>query len=280
MTAGITPSPRLPVDLLDAHRLDRPASDAVARVRDLLLTRQGRLVTVIACDVNAGIGDLPDDRLHQPPRDTGFAAAKVPLMEVMAAGARPVVLIDTLGMDRTSASGRAVLLGIADCVALSGHRPVVTGSDETNIATTQTSVGVSVVGVAADDELRLGDAQPGDTVYVVGTPKDGLTVPYAESDPDVVTPREVAALLSLADVHEILPVGSRGVAREAADLAALAGLRLELIDGHGIDVTISAGSSTCVLVSAPSGAGDAIAAATGMPVDAVGRLTASAPKVR
>lgn len=251
MILGDVPMPvnLVPMDLAHALRDggDSWPAQAVTRFRDLLLTRHGDLITVIACDSNAGIGDQPADVLRQSARNTGYAAAKVPLMEVLAAGAAPVVLVNALGSDRRGA-GRDVVAGIEDCIRLSGHRPVVTGSDETNIVTVQSSVGVTVIGVTTADRLRLGRARPGDDVVVVGRPMDGLQVPYDERDPTVVTPREVAALVASALVHEVLPVGSRGVQAEAGELARTAGLVFEEHPGD-IDLAISAGSSTCVLVA-------------------------------
>jgi hypothetical protein len=246
------------------------AAGAVIRFRDLLLMRNAGLITVIACDSNAGIGDQPADVIRQPARLTGFGAAKVPLMEVLAAGATPVVLVNNLGCS-LDGPGREILAGIEDCVRLSGFRPVITGSDETNVRTTQTSVGITVVGVAAAENLLLGRARAGDVVVAVGRPMDGLTVPYAETDPDVVTPREVAAIVARGIAHEVLPVGSRGIAYEAGELARTAGLDFaaRVTD---LDVAGSAGSSTCVLVACEPDRVARLSGIVAQPVTVVGDL--------
>lgn len=247
-------------------------SSSVTRFRDLLLTRTDGLVTVIACDSNAGIGDRPADVIRQPARDTGFGAAKVPLMEVLSSGATPIILVNNLSC-ALSGGGEEIVAGIRDCIELSGHRVVVTGSDETNVPTVQTGVGITVIGVASPDQLLLGGARAGDSVIVVGTPMDGIAVPYAETDPEVVTPREVAAIVRSGVANEILPVGSRGVAYEAGELARTAGLRLDL-HPTDVDLRLSAGSSTCILVACPSDDLPRLAELVPQSLTVVGELTA------
>ena len=265
----------LPRDLDEARRAGGPRwpADAVARVRDLLVTRHGGTVTVVACDSNAGIGDQPGDIIRQPARVTGTSAAKVPLMEVLAAGAAPVIVVNTLGC-ALDGPGAEIVAGIEDCVRSTGHHPVITGSDETNVATGQTSVGVTVIGVVDEASLRLGLAREGDLVAVVGVPMDGVEVPYDESDALVVTPRDVVALAARPDVaREILPVGSRGVRHEAGALARTAGLAFDEV-GSSVAMTRSAGSSTCVLVACDPGRLDELATLVAQPVTVVGRLVA------
>lgn len=264
----------LPIDVARAWRqrgtdVDWP-SRAVRRFRDLLLLRQGGLVFVIACDSNAGIGDRPADLLHQPGRVTGFGAAKVPLMEVMAAGASPVVLVNNLSCS-LDGSGREVLAGIQDCVRLSGHHPVITGSDETNVATTQSGVGITVIGIAEADSLLLGRADAGDLVLVVGRPMDGLHVPYEETDSNVVTPADVSMIVSSGLVHEVLPVGSKGIAYEARELARTSDLKFAARRSD-IDLSLSAGSSTCILLSCSADAISELTELTAHPLTIVGSL--------
>lgn len=246
-----------------------PAS-GVTRFRDLLLLRVGDLIMVIACDSNAGIGDQLTDVIRQPLRMTGYAAAKVPLMEVLAAGARPVVLVNNLSC-ALDGPGQEMLAGIEDCLRLAAAYPVITGSDETNIATTQSGIGITVIGLAEPDGLLLGGATPGDVIAVVGRPMDGLVIPYQETDPDIATPRDVMVLAASSLVHEVLPVGSKGVGYEANQLARTSGLAFVSCP-NGIDVTRSAGSSTCVLVACPPHHADRLAELTSLPIAIIGHL--------
>lgn len=237
-----------------------PVSSAVSRVRDLVLMRVDPLVLVVACDSNASIGAKPADALAQDPDETGYSAAKVPLMEVLAAGARPVLLVNNLCCE-LEPSGRRLLQGIHRILAEAELDVVVTGSDETNMPTVQTGIGVTVLGVAGPDELRCGRAEPNDVVWCVGEPRDGLRLPFVDGRPGVAGPREVRAALATAGVHEVLPVGSRGVRYEAGQLAHAAGLVYRTAARTSVDLDVSAGPSTCFLVAAASAARAALAAA-------------------
>lgn len=245
-------------------------SQAVRRFRDLLLLRQGPVVFVVACDSNAGIGDRPADLLRQPARLTGFAAAKVPLMEVLAAGASPVVLVNNLSCS-LSDSGGEILAGIKDCLRLSRQNPVITGSDETNIPTTQSGVGITVIGIAEADSLLLGRAQDRDRVVLVGRPMDGLQERYEENGPDVVTPADVSTLVTSGLVREVLPVGSKGVGYEADQLARTSHLNFKA-GTSDVDLSLSAGSSTCILVSCSAEAIPEITNIIAHPLTVVGSL--------
>jgi hypothetical protein len=266
----------LPIDIALAWRERSRDGDwpsrAVRPFRDLLLMREGALVLVIACDSNAGIGDRPGDVLRQPARLTGFAAAKVPLMEVLAAGASPVVLVNNLSCS-LSDSGGEVVAGIQDCLRLCDQHPVITGSDETNIPTTQSGVGITVIGVSEADSLLLGRANARDRVVLVGQPMDGLRVRYEENGPEVVTPADVSTLVSSGLVHEVLPVGSKGIGYEADQLARTAQLNFQA-GTSDVDLSLSAGSSTCVLVSCSDEAIPEISKLIAHPLTVVGTLEA------
>lgn len=228
------------------------AGPDVRRFRDVLYWFDGASAYVLACDSNAGIGERPHDELRQPPTETGYSAAKVALIEVLAVGATPIVLANALGGPRDE-YGQQVLAGIQAAIDEVDSEIVLTGSDETNVPTRQTAVGITVIGRAPADELRLGGASAGDAVVCVGTPKDGLAVPYHEGDPDIANVRDVQAAARSRFVHEVLPVGSRGVAYEAHNLAAGASGRLRFFDTP-LDLGISAGSSTSFLAALPADA--------------------------
>lgn len=225
---------------------------AVRRFRDVLYWVDGASAYVLACDSNAGIGERPHDELRQSPTETGYSAAKVAMMEVLAVGATPFVLANALGGPRDE-YGQQLLAGIQVAIDEVDADITLTGSDETNVPTRQTAVGITVVGRAPADELRLGGARAGDVLVCVGTPKDGLVVPYHEGDPDIANLRDVQAAGRRPTVHEVLPVGSHGVAYEAHNLAAGASGRPRFFE-TSVDLGISAGSSTCFLVALPADA--------------------------
>jgi hypothetical protein len=238
--------------------------------RDIVYWMDAANAYVLACDSNAGIGGRPHDALQQPPTETGYSAAKVALMEVLAVGATPFVLTNALGGPRDD-YGQQIIAGIESAIDEVDADITLTGSDETNVPTRQTSVGITVIGRAPVQALRLGGARLGDVVVCIGLPKDGLLVPYTEGDVDIANLRDVHAVNRSSAAHEVLPVGSRGVAYEANKLAA---------DAHGdirfresrIDLAASAGSSTCFLVAAAPDEVAALAPAVRPPLTVIGEI--------
>jgi hypothetical protein len=243
----------------------------IIRLRDLLYWIDGETAYVLACDSNAGIGRRPADRLDKSPVEVGYSAAKVPLMEILASGATPFLLTDALG-GPLDEYGRQVLAGIEAALAEIDADVTLTGSDETNIPTRQTALGVTVLGRTHRSVLRLGTTEPGDAVVAVGRPKDGLLVAYSEGEPEIAGLRDLQAAARLAGVHELLPVGSHGIAYEAGQLAAGIGGRLDLVEPAPLDLTASAGASTCFLVALPPSHVPDLQAALRPPVAEIGRV--------
>lgn len=249
-----------------------PDPIGLRQVRDLTIWGDGGLLYVVACDSNASVGELPHDFLQRPPEEAGYNASKVALMEVLATGARPFLVTNTL-CGPLDDYGSRVLAGIVRALEEIGSDAPIGGSDETNMETSQTGVGVTVVGRAPVAQMRLGSTRPGDAVVCIGRPRDGVRVPYREGDADVAAPRDVLALLE-TEVHELLPVGSKGVAYEVGELAATVGLSATLRTEASIDLDASAGASTCVLASLPEEAIERVRTATSLPVEVVAHLRA------
>ena len=246
---------------------------SVRRFRDVLHWTDGASAYVLACDSNAGIGQRPHDALSQSPVETGYSAAKVPLMEVVALGAMPFVLTNALGGPRDD-YGLKVLEGIRLALDEIHAEVTLTGSDETNVPTHQTAVGVTVIGRAPATGLRLSGTKIGDVIACVGVPKDGLLVPYTEGDADIANLHDLQHAVQVEGVHELLPVGSRGVTYEARQLAAGAQAAVRFLESP-IDVSASAGSSTCFLVSLPAGQVAALRAVVRPDVAVVGDIVHS-----
>lgn len=245
----------------------------VHRFRDILYWIDGASAYVLACDSNAGIGERPNDALHQSPTETGYSAAKVPLMEVLAVGATPFVLSNALGGPRDD-YGEQVLTGIRQAIEEVDADMTLTGSDETNVATQQTAVGVTVIGHTPASALRLSGTEAGDVVVCVGVPKDGMTVPYTEGEDEIANLRDVQRASRLDGAHELLPVGSRGIAYEAQQLAAGAKCTVRF-RASPINLGASAGSSTCFLVALPPEHIAALDAVVRPPVTVIGEIVAN-----
>lgn len=227
-------------------------------------------VLVIGCDSAGGVGPKPQDMVKVPGRITGKYTARVALMEVLAVGARPIGVVNTLCVE-PEPSGEDIVAGIEDELMTIGLDPgsLLLGSTEKNIPTVQTGVGVTVVGFA-EEELRLNCSKAGDVVLCVGKPlvgEDVVAFPGVAAD--------LPAIISLRQrpwVHDIIPVGSQGILYEAKTLAELSGLAWEEIPGHGLDLQKSAGPSTCFLVTVPRGYENKVAKLVTQPVSLIGKI--------
>jgi len=221
----------------------------VRRVRDLtVMELDDERLLVIACDSVGSIGPKPADRYPAEARTAAHFAARVPLVEVLAAGARPEVLVDTLSveLDPTGAEMIAEFRAIAAELGLGPER--VTGSTEDNVPSDATGIGVTVIASATRDALRPGTARPGDRVLCIGRPTSAPHDRIEIGDPRMVSLSLLARLVALPGVGDALPVGSRGVGYELGVLAESNGLAFLPVD-HDLDLARSGGPASCVLVT-------------------------------
>jgi len=225
----------------------------VQNVRDLtLINISNDMKLVIACDSDGGIGSKQHDLVQVPERILGRFAVRVPLMEMYAAGAIPTVVVDTLAVEMNP-TGQAIISGIREELMLAGldADKILTGSTEDNVPTVQTGIGVVVIGFVSDKDFKPGTSVLGDMVICVGTPKSAPDDEVDLDDPDISDTNCTRLLGELEYVHDILPVGSKGVIHEQAELARCAGLKLLPVAEPGINIRKSAGPSTCTLASLP-----------------------------
>lgn len=262
--------------LLAAARGDATALGGWRRVRDLsVLTIAPGVMLVVACDSNGGIGPKERDTVRTSGYELGRLAARVPLLETIACGATPVLLIDTLSVE-WEPTGAAIIAGVRDEMRDAGMDPAhaLNGSTEENVPTVATGVGIVVLGLAAEERLRPGRARAGDAVLCVGVPKSAPHDRVVADDPEILRPGALRHLATLDAVGDILPVGSRGVAAEAHDLAVFAGLTFIPDAASAIDMTGSGGPGTCCLITVAPEAISRVRALSGLPpVALVGSLT-------
>lgn len=249
---------------------------AVSRVRDLTILDVGPTRLVVACDSLGGIGPKPHDTYRASAATTAHFAARVPLLELLCAGARPQVLIDNLCVE-LDPTGAQILDAVRKLAAEAGVPPqAVTGSTEENVATTSTGIGITAIGVPdPDSPARPGASLPGDLVVCLGLPRSAPRYDVYVGRPDLVAIADAASVIASGLVHDALPVGSHGVAWEAAQIAETAGLALTLYPTDAVDIEASGGPASCVLVTC---AADDLPAVRGLmppalPVNAIGSLT-------
>jgi hypothetical protein len=172
----------------------------------------------------------------------GKFAARVALLEVMASGATPMVISDGLCCEMEP-TGLEIMRGIEDEVELCGNKGItLTGSTEENFPTSMTGIGLTVIGYAEDSELRFGSGRPEDAILLVGTPAVGAGVDLSDDS----CYKNLARLMGVDDVMEIVPVGSKGILYEARLLAELNGCSFAP-EGSDVDLLASAGPATCMI---------------------------------
>lgn len=243
-------------------------------IRDLLVTELTTdLWIIVTCDSDGGIGPKEKDTIPCKGYDLGRFAARVPLMEMLACGAAPLIVVDVLAVEMNP-TGSEIIKGIRDEAEEAGMDKnfVVTGSTEDNVETVQTGLGVVVIGIVKKEDFRSGKSKLNDTLLCIGVPKS------APKDVVTFTDQEIANLdvmrkVSLLDyVHDILPVGSKGIKYELHELAAAADLRPTIIKDVEIDTYKSAGPATCFLVSLTDNKVQEFISTINCPVTKIGKL--------
>ena len=231
----------------------RPRVRTIRTNRDLLLLQisLGRLL-VVSCDAAGGIGSKPHDKVKVNPRVVGRMTARVALMELLAVGADPISIAGTLAVE-PEPTGNQVLKGIVDetrYAGLGGLRIIC--SSEKNVRVTQTGVGVTALGSLASSRLMIGRCRPGDELIAIGEPRVKDEVLEGERHRLIADTKDVCKLRKFSFVHEIIPVGSKGILHEARILAKESKLSLTIANSH-IDLKKSAGPSTVLLCAIPNG---------------------------
>lgn len=245
---------------------------------DDVVTIQGpEGVLVVACDSCAGAGDKPQDRVRVAPYVVGRFAGRVPLLETLAVGAEPFLIVVTLGVE-PEPTGAALLAGVREEALLAGvPRTNLLLSTEKNIPTCQTSLGVTVLARAPTGQpLRFGRARAGFLVAAVGLPKVGKEVGLR--DPEIVDIPTLRRALAFPYLADVVPVGSGGIRREAEKMGRRAGLRFIPCPGE-VDLEKSAGPATCFLAAVPPDGWEEFRrhlSPTGRPCHRVGQLLAPA----
>ena len=238
----------------------------------LVLPAAGSRHLAIACDSLGGIGPKPGDTVRASGYVVGRFSCRVPLMELLALGAEPVAISCCLCVE-PEPLGREIMTGVREELRAAGLAEAVslTGSTEKNVATSQTGVGMTVVGMIGP--ARWGLAGTGDLVLAVGEPRVGGAV--ALDDRAVADIPTLRLILGHSAAGDVVPVGSRGIAAEARDLAFRSGLCFVPAPSCILDLAASAGPSTVLLVTAAPGLRQAVErhlAGSGRPVHLIGTL--------
>ncbi len=205
---------------------------------------------VVGASSSGGVGSKPMDNLKIEGWIVGKFLARVASMDVASTGAFPISASVTLGVEKEP-TGNEILEGIRKEIRVLGLEPsqVMKENTEENFETIQTGAGITVVGLANEDELRIGKTVPGDLIIAIGKPKVGNEVIPAEARNEIANIKDVTALTRKRFVHDIVPVGSYGIIHEAQTLAYSIGRQLKIEENTELDLNKSAGPATVVLTT-------------------------------
>jgi selenophosphate synthetase-related protein len=229
---------------------------------------------IVAGNTSSGaVGPKELDKVRVDGHVLGKFLGRVALMDVTATGAFPLLLSVTLGVEKEP-TGNEVIEGISRVARSIGLDPnqVLMENTEDNFQTSQTGAGLTVVGLANEDELRLGKTLPGDLIVAVGRPKVGDEVIAAEAHGEIADLKNVTQLAQKKYVHDIAPVGGFGIASEAKMMAYGVGRQLRFAEAAGLDLEKSAGPATVVLVTIDGERLDDLRALIPKPINVVGEI--------
>ncbi|MFH0883470.1 MAG: AIR synthase related protein [bacterium] len=256
------------------HKQDPASGFPIHTIRDLLAVELFHgLNIIIASDSTGGIGPKEHDSFPAPGYLLGRFAVRVPLMEMVAAGATPLLVVDTLSVEM-SPTGEEIIRGVREEVEHSGlaGSKVVTGSTEDNVPTVQTGMGVVVIGLAEEKDLRPGNSRAGDAVVCVGFPKSAPEDEVRLDDPEIADVACVRTLSQFDFIHDILPVGSHGSGYEIGEMARTANLKAKIKENNTIPLKKTGGPSTCIIVSMEPDKVEMLRNAVRQPITVVGEM--------
>lgn len=221
----------------------------IKKVRDLtLINLDEEKIMVIACDSCGSIGMKEGDVLKVPPFFTGRFTVRVPMLEVMCAGAEIVTITDAVCAEMNP-TGIEIINGIKKELEEAKINDIVlTGSTEENFPTISTGVGVTVIGIARSSRLKINNAKEGAVIISIGLPKVGDEIDFVK-DMDIVGYEDIRKLQAIEGVYEIVPVGSKGIQYEAEVLAKCSNLKLMLMENTQVDIKKSGGPATSVIAA-------------------------------
>lgn len=252
----------------------KPAQMDYTRRGDVSIIKSPTGHAIVTGSTSSGaIGPKELDKIKVSGNILGKFLARVALMDVIATGAFPLLLSVTLGVEKDP-TGNQIIEGIrreARGVGLDPNQ-VMLENTEDNIETLQTGVGLTVVGFANENELRLAKTCPCDKIIAIGRPKVGEEVIPAETRGEIADLRNISQLTTKRYVHDIVPVGSFGIASEAKMMAFAVGRQLKLLEVPKLDLNKSAGPATVVLASIDPEKIEDVTSLIPKPINVVGEI--------
>ncbi|ORX24599.1 hypothetical protein BVF91_01615 [Thermoanaerobacterium sp. PSU-2] len=217
----------------------------IEKYRDVLIIHEGDVAFAVSCDSTGAIGEKENDVLKVDAEMVGRAAIKVALSELLCIGAWPIAISDALS-NEMNPTGIKIIDGIKkELVENEIYDVALTGSTEENFPSTMTGVGVTAIGRAAKEDLKVRKAMAGMEVGLFGYPRVGQEVLRFN---DILSLKDYVKIFRCNEIAEAIPVGSKGVKYELDVLKFTSGLDLLRKYDDEIDDEKSGGPSTCCIV--------------------------------
>lgn len=203
---------------------------------------------IISCDSAGAIGNKKEDIIKVSPDILAYLTLHVVLSELFSIGAKPISIINTLSVEMNP-TGKSILNGIKKLLSEVNLNEdiLVTGSTEENFPTIQTGMGLTAIGLVDKRDFKMPHTPKNSLIIVVGIPKVGNEI--IEDNGEIISLDTIVKLKEKNYVHEILPVGSRGILKEINEMAITNDLDYSIDEDVEIDLYKSAGTSTCIIVS-------------------------------
>ncbi|BFN03982.1 AIR synthase related protein [Clostridium tetani] len=223
----------------------------ISKVRDLTLiklTEDKNLV--VACDSCGGIGSKPEDALKVPAYIVGKLTARVALMEVLCTGAEVVTITDAV-CNEMEPTGKEIIRGIKEELKEAKINEVtLNGSTEENFPTKATGLGVTVVGIVDNNNMKVNNITKDCLLISIGIPKVGKEIDIFGYDEEIASYNHISTILNNQEAYEIVPVGSKGILFEAEELAKNNRCEFYLNkDKIDVDIRRSAGPATVIIAA-------------------------------
>lgn len=220
----------------------------ISKFRDLSIINLGDKNLVVANDSSGSIGSKENDALKVDPEVVGFHAAQVALMEIIAYGAKPTLVINNLCVEMNP-TGKRIIDGVVEAMETINMdtKQCLNGSTEENFVSTMTGIGITVLGVTDELQIPINKSTKRDLIVVLGLPLVGQEIIDAGEN-EVMNAALLGKVRALPYIKEILPVGSTGIRNELKNIERDAKSRA-LIFKTDLDLEKSSGPSTSVLVS-------------------------------
>lgn len=201
---------------------------------------------VTACDSCGGIGLKQNDVVKVSPYITGRFTARVVLMEVLSVNAVPKTISVAIS-NEPNPTGDEIINGVLDELKAANLGSISMAiSTEKNIETSQTALGITVVGLCENYKIRAAKSRSGDFIYCLGIPKVGNEI-NGLYDNEIVQLNCIKELMKLNEINDIIPIGSKGILEEIEMLCKNVNCKFIYEPDGYVDMYKSSGPSTCLV---------------------------------